>query len=193
MNWYYILVVTHIIGTALGVGAMTVGDTLFVRAVKKKHIDSGMVEAWKTISGIVWTGLVLLFISGVLFFVAYRLGMTNRLPMAFGAKFWLKMVIVGVLFVNGILMHWKSLPLLSRVASEGGQLSSPRFLSGAKFFFASGAISLVSWYGALMLGLARNMPVSFLQGLGIYILILAIAVLLSQLARRRMTTYITSS
>ncbi len=190
MNWYYLLIVAHIIGTALGVGAVTVGDSLFFRALKNKRIDTSMVETWQTISGIVWTGLSILFFSGVLFFVVYRLGTPTHLSLAFTSKFWLKMLIVGVLFLNGIIMHWKSMPLLARVAAEGGKLSSPRFLSSAGLFFATSAISFVSWYTALMLGIARNFPLTFFQGLGIYLAVLILAILVSQIIRVRVQRYL---
>lgn len=185
MNWYYILVVLHIVGTALGVGAVTVGDTLFFRALKNKRIDGSMVETWKTVSQIVWVGLSLLFFSGVLFFVAYRLGTPARLDLAFTSKFWIKMIIVGVLSANGLFMHFKTIPTLERLAREGGKLSSPLFQQSAARFFASGAISFTSWYGALALGAARKLPLSFWQALLVYLVILAIAIGVSQLMARR--------
>ncbi len=193
MSWYYILVVAHIIGTSLGVGAVTVNDSLFFRALKNKRIDKSMIETWKTISGIIWVGLSILFFSGVLFFVVYRLGAPTHLSLAFTSKFWLKMVIVGVLFANGLAMHAKSLQLLSRVVAEGGKLSSPRFLSSANLFFASGAISFVSWYAALMLGITRNFSLTFLQGLGVYLAILILAVFASYIIRIRVQRYLLQS
>lgn len=190
MNWYYLLVVAHIVGTSLGVGGMTVGDTLFFRALKNKRIDQGMLDTWKTISMIIWVGLCLLFFSGVLFFVVYRLGAPTHLSLAFTSKFWLKMVIVGVLFVNGLAMHAKSMSLLSNVVAEGGKLSSPRFLSSAGPFFTSGAISFVSWYAALMLGIARSLSFTFLQGLGMYLLVLMLAIFATQIMRVRIQHYL---
>jgi hypothetical protein len=185
MNWYSILVILHIVGTALGVGAVTVGDMLFFRALKTKRIDESMVETWKTVSQIVWTGLALLFFSGVFFFVVYRLGMPARLNLAFTSKFWIKMIIVGVLSLNGLFMHFNMIPTLERLAREGGKLSSQLFQKSAGRFFASGAISFTSWYAALTLGVARSIPFSFWQALLIYLIILALAIGVSHIMRRR--------
>ncbi|MBI2426287.1 MAG: hypothetical protein HYV34_00400 [Candidatus Kerfeldbacteria bacterium] len=185
MNWYFILVVLHIVGTALGVGAVTVGEALFFRALKNKRIDESMVETLKTVSQIVWVGLSVLFFSGAFFFVVYRLGAPERLDLAFSSKFWIKMLIVGVLSANGVFMHFKTIPALERLAREGGKLSSPLFQKYAWQFFASGAISFTSWYGALALGAARNFPLTFWQALVVYILILAFAIGVSQMICRR--------
>ncbi len=193
MNGYEILVAAHVIGVAFSVGAVTVGDMLFFRAVKQKKIDESMVETWKIVSRIVWTGLVILFLSGVLFFVAYRLGMPSRLPLAFTAKFWLKMTIVGVLFINGLFMHWKAIPILSKIVQEGGQLRSPIFQSAAPVFFANGAISLISWYAVILLGVMRNLSLTFWQGLILYIALLGIAIGISQILRRRVQYYLTKT
>lgn len=189
MDWYTLLVFLHIAGTALGVGGATTSDMLFFRALKTRRLSEEGLRMLKTVSQVVWAGLCLLLISGFAFFLVYRLGgsMNSRLALAFDPRFWTKMIGVLVLFANGLVMHWKTMPLLETIASEkGDNLSSSTFRDHARLFFTTGAISITSWYGVLLLGIWRKLDLSFPIMLLIYVVVVAIAVAAANLLRHKL-------
>lgn len=187
MEWYTFLVFLHITGTALGVGGASVSDMLFFRALKNRRLSEEGLGMLKTVSLVVWTGLSLLLISGFAFFVVYRLGIPTRLGLAFEPRFWTKMTAVFVLFVNGLVMHWKSMPHLEKIAREkGDNLSSPTFRDHATLFFTTGAISITSWYGVLLLGIWRKLDLSFPLMLAIYVAVVVGAIAVANILRSKL-------
>lgn len=187
MEWYTFLVFLHIVGTALGVGGATISDILFFRALKNRHLSEEGLSMLKTVSFVVWSGVGLLLISGFAFFLVYRLGLSTRLDLAFEPRFWTKMIGVLVIFANGMVMHWKSMPRLEKIAEEKGEnLSSPTFRNNAAFFFTTGAISITSWYGVLLLGIWRKLDLSFSLTLSIYVAVVLGAIIAANALRRKL-------
>jgi len=85
------------------------------------------------------------------------------------------MFIVGVIFVNGIIFHAWHIPRMVRHAGEHLP-SSDEFMRKSSFLMASGAVSLVSWTCAVILGSLRGVPYSFAAVTGVYFLINTCAV-----------------
>ena len=95
----------------------------------------------------------------------------------------MKVIVVGVIIVNGILLNLKISPRLVKISfgklhkHKPGELRRQR-----KLAFALGAISITSWFSAFIFGMLRSVPISFANLLAIYLIVLGIAISLSQIA-----------
>ena len=95
------------------------------------------------------------------------------------------MIVVGILTINGIALNLIIAPRLIDISfgrphkHRKGELHQYR-----KFAYAAGAISLISWYTAFILGMFRSLSLSVITILGIYVVVLLIGILLSQLLEK---------
>mgnify|MGYP000935891477 CR=1 FL=1 len=167
-----VFIAFHMLGFIFGLGGATIADTMFFRFLgdykisKKEHVVLGML------SQIVWGGLVLLWISGILIF----LGDVERYSNS--SKFLLKVVVVTVITINGFLLNTVVAPKLMKIDWKLGHNAKRRVLR--KYAFALGAISMVSWYSAFILGSIRSLPYSFERLLVAYALVLILTIVGSQ-------------
>ena len=132
------------------------------------------------VSEVVWFGLALLVISGIGLYLP-EMAHLNESP-----KFLVKMIVVGVIIVNGVFLNLKISPQLVKI-SFGGKHKMGELRGFRKLAFALGAVSLTSWFSAFILGIFRSVPLSFIHLLAIYIIALAIAVSLSQILESHLT------
>lgn len=175
-----VLVIFHLLGFALGVGAATMADIFFFKFLSDLRISEQENETLQTISQVIWFGLGLLIISG--------LGLVLVDPATYfaSAKFLVKMVVVGVITINGLFLNLYITPLLVRISfgdkhpHHTGELRHERGLA-----FAGGAISLTSWYTAFILGFMDTAPLPFWPLLVCYFALLVIAIAISQVIERR--------
>ena len=171
-----ILGIIHLLGIALGVGGATIIDIFFFKFLKDFRISEWEAEVMRTLSNIIWFALAILVISGIGLFLphAEQLGESP--------KFLLKVITVIVIIANGAMLNLLIAPKLIRISfrekhdHEIGELHRIR-----KMAFALGAISIVSWYAALILGAIRKAAFDFLPLLSGYLLLLLIGILISQL------------
>ncbi len=164
----------HTIGFILGAGAATITDILFFRFMKDNRISEEEKGVLDTLSGVIWAGIALLVFSGFALYLP-QIETLNASP-----KFLLKAVVVGVVVINGFFLNFRLAPYLT-------QLSLDRAVAPTKlrrFAFALGGISLVSWYTALFLGLARSISFTFCQGLIGYGALLLLVIIGSQIFER---------
>ena len=129
MNGYEILVAAHVIGVAFSVGAVTVGDMLFFRAVKQRRLTRHGRNLENRFADCV-TGPSSFFFP-VFCFCRLPTRDAKCLPLAFTAKFWLKMTIVGVLFINGLFMHWKAIQYCRKLSKRADNFVRRFSVSGA--------------------------------------------------------------
>lgn len=160
MDTYTLLVITHIIGTVLGVGGATFAEILALRAGRDGVFDDEESATLKVTYFVLRTGLALAILSGFGFLVFYRLnGFESAL---LDPKLWAKMTIVVIILLNAILWTAHKMP-----------------------FWLGSPISLVSWYAALVLGTWRDVPYSYVQIMLGYVVIVIIAgVILSYIRKR---------
>jgi len=173
-----IYTIIHIFGVALGAGGSFMADVLFVSATKDKVLDKSELSILKIGSAVTWAGLFILIISGALLF--------SIDPAAYisSDKFILKMIIVLIITINGLVFHLVHTPRLMKL--KGKRLNtSEYFKKYSKSMYYSGAISIVSWVSALILGALRMIPVSVALGLLIYISLVIIAIIGSEIKRRQ--------
>lgn len=175
-----VVVFFHALAAAVGVGATTVTDVLFFKFLKDFKISHSEKSIMDTMSHIIWVALGILIITGIgLYFPA-----ADRLLDS--SKFLVKLVAVSVITLNGLLLNFIISPWLTKLDFQDThpEKGEPRLFR--KLSFASGAISISSWYIVFLLGSLRSIPLSFRAGLLIYIGVVFGAVFLSQLYEGKM-------
>ncbi len=176
------IVIFHAIGAALGLGGATVADILFFKFLKDFRIAEWEADVLKKLSQIIWFALAVLVITGIGLYLP-NADILNQTP-----KFLVKVIIVGIIILNGAFLNLYISPRLVKISfgekhpHEKGELKKERQLA-----FAMGAISIVSWYSAFILGM-YDPNIGFQLLLGIYLLIVAAAVLASQILEKNLAS-----
>jgi len=127
MDWYTILVIAHIVGVALGVGGATFAEVNLVRALRDGEISPDESALMRGTYAILRLGFFMLVLSGFGFLLYYRLSGAEEL--LYSPTLWAKLAVIGALSVNAALMQMRFIPLVW-----------------------GSAISITSWYAALILG-----------------------------------------
>lgn len=169
MNYmiYELTTFFHLVGFALGFGGAMVSDFIFFSSIKDKKVTSTEFRFMQLGGKLVWIGLGLLFISGV--------GLVLLNPSILSSsKFLIKMVIVGVIAINGVIFHSIHLPHLRDHIGVFFH-DSQSFHKHSHYLTMSGGVSVVSWFCAALLGSLPGLSYSFLQLLGVYVLLFLFA------------------
>jgi len=140
----------HFIGLSMGLGAATLLDLMIIRFFLGQEMTQQKLEMFAFLADLVNVGLKLLWVTGLGFLVLYWL--TDPVKLG-NEKVWAKMVIVGILTINGWFIHRIVLPFMH------GQIGYT-MLGGVPFrkkfvFVTMGMISFVSWYAPIVIA---NMP-----------------------------------
>ena len=167
----------HLAAVAVGVGGATITDIFFFRFLRNLRISNGEAKTLRVLSGIIWIAIIFVILSGVALYASDP-ARYNQAP-----KFLAKMVIVCVILANGLLLNLYISPRLSEIKFEKETHRELRRFR--KIAFASGAISLTSWYAALVLGALRNLSVDLAMILGVYLALLTGAIIFSQITESR--------
>ncbi len=161
MAWEPILLTLHILGTVLGVGAATFWEIFYL---KFKSVMNGQLEPrgnsfFAIIFRVILIGAGFLIVSsaGYVFYYAST-GQTNLL---LRPAFLAKLTIVGFLALDYLLVMSKKI--------------APWLAS---------SISLASWYSALILGVWRDLQVSYLVIIFAYLVFVGIAVIFLSALRK---------
>ncbi|MBI2590183.1 hypothetical protein HYW32_04165 [Candidatus Berkelbacteria bacterium] len=163
-----IAVILHVIGTVLGVGAVTVNDVMLLRALGDG--DQGIAYQKNAIwfSLIIWIGWIILAGSAVYF------ALTNSWVMQSG-KILLKLFLFGVLTINGLMMNFILTPALERLKRVDWQEKRPALKRIVRLGVFPGALSITSWYATLILGAAGRQTWTVEQMFSIFALALLVA------------------
>lgn len=163
MDWFQILIIMHLVGTVLGVGGATFAEINIMRALSDGVVSPDESNLMRGVYTTIRLGLFLTLISGFGFLVYYRLnGMEELL---YAAKLWAKMTIIGFLSVNAILLQIRFIP-----------------------FMWGSAISITSWYAALVLGSIRQIEYSYFAILAVYAAAVCVAFLILSRIHKKMVT-----
>ena len=167
----------HFVGLALGLGAATALDLIIVRFLVTGTITQDRSSVVLFASKIVDLGLLILWASGVALLLCYAAYEPDKLG---NPKVLAKIVIVGVLTLNGLYIHKVVLPLIDE--RVGLRLFENMSNRQRRFLITSGAVSATSWYVPLVLGALPqiNFVVSASTIILAYALILAMAILMAQ-------------
>lgn len=161
-------IILHIFGAVLGAGGAFMSDAMFFSSMRDRIITHTELRFLKLGSIMVWAGLGVLLVSGLLLFSLNPAGYLAS------SKFLVKMTIVLIIVLNGVLFHYAHIPRISRHINHHLP-SSDEFVRRSIFLVISGAISLVSWSATLVLGVLRSIPYSYTQGMLLYLIIVAAA------------------
>ena len=144
MDLYLLLVTAHIFGAILGVGGITFAEIFYFKSARDNVIDETESSFLKTTYFVVRMGTILLVLSGFGFLAYYRF--IGNEELLYNPQLWAKLTIVIIIALNAALLQAKTIP---------AWLGSP--------------VSLVSWYATMLLGIFRNVEMSYFQAMIIYI------------------------
>ena len=174
------LIIGHLVGIVLGVGGATVSDVFFFKSIKDGKITDTEYDTLITITKLIWTGLVILALSGFGFLVLAFTAMPELWEAGYSAdKILMKLIITAIIAANGMVFHIIILPMFEAHLNQ--PLITPHFNKTAPLLFTSGAISGVSWWSALILGAWRGLQAPFLTLLGVYLILLIGAIIVSNI------------
>jgi hypothetical protein len=143
----------HLLGLTIGLGGATILDIMLFRLViRGQAIHQSDADLVRVVSGLVSCALVVLWVTGISFLIQYWYDTPELLA---NPKLYAKIAVVGVLTVNGMVLHARVLPLLYRNIGRplfDGLLAKERFL-----MTVCGATSVISWYTPFILGIAKEL------------------------------------
>lgn len=169
--------ILHLFGVVLGAGGAYLGDTLFFFSTRNGVLSAVELSFLKRMGSFVWVGLALLLVSGIGLFL---LDPERYLA---SSKFLSKMVIVAVIAANGVIFHTVHFKVLKSLIGVPFR-SSKEFRRKGLFMLMSGAVSVVSWTSALVLGSLRSLPFTVGEILGVYAVMVLCAVSAALVFRR---------
>lgn len=175
-----IVTALHVLAMAVGVGAATVTDVFFFRFLRNFKISHEEARLMRVLSSIIWVALICAILTGL------ALYLTDPLKYNATPKFLAKMGVVLIIALNGALLNAYISPRLTHISFVHHPLQQiDLFRHFRRLAFASGAISIVSWYTALFLGTLRQAPFTLEQITLAYGAILIVAIIGSQIMERR--------
>jgi hypothetical protein len=151
-----IVVIGHAVSAAIGLGAATVSDVLFFKFLEDGNITNKETPVLDVMTKIMWVALTLLILTGVMLFLSDPVGYLES------SKFIVKMFIVFIIAINGLLMTTYLHKNMQKLT-----FTDPYHRKVKRIAFASGAISIASWYLSFFLGSVRSIPFDTTTGLGL--------------------------
>ena len=177
MDAILLLLVVHLVGTIIAVGGATMSDALFFRSIKNRRISLDEYNLLHEAGKVIWGGLALAIISGAGMVLLEYLaaGSVARLGLGF---FQLKVLLVGVVIVNGVVFHTRVLPFVKKHLQK--DMRERLFVKKYWLFALTGSISIVSWWSIVLLALIKP-ALSFAYLLNVYLVAVVFAALFSYL------------
>lgn len=167
-------------------GAALMSDFIFFSSIRDEKISNTEMRFLRLGGKVVWIGLALIVISGFILFATDPVRYINS------SKFIAKMAVVVVIIVNGAIFHLMHIPHLHRHAGAHFP-SSDEFVRKVPFLLTNGAVSIISWSSALILGVLRSLPYSVLEILGVYVVILLLGVTVAISLRKKFIPHLSKS
>lgn len=178
MDYHNILLAFHLLGVVIGMGGALASDAIFFSSIRDEKVSQTELRFLKLGSRMVWTGLLIIVISGTLLFageVDYYLTST---------KFLAKMTVAAIIILNGAVFHFVHIPRFHRHA-EHHFPSSDEFMRAVPLLLLGGVISTISWLSAFVLGLWREVPYNYSEIMMMYGMILLISAAVAIILKRR--------
>jgi len=162
---------------ALGMGAALLADVFLIKFIKDAKITEKEADILRTFSKAVWFGLAMFFISGV------ALTLPRLDTLISSAKFQVKIIAILVIIINGALLNTIVGPKLVEIFARE---TSKKFQTARKLAFGLGAVSVTSWFTAFLLGALRTLQINFGPLLALYVGILTLNILISQIVESQL-------
>lgn len=178
-RYHELILIGHFLGVALGLGGATITDIFFFKFLKDFRISEQEAGVMHTLSQMIWFALALLVLTGL------GLYLPEAEELNQSAKSLVKMIVVAVIIINGAFLNLFVAPKLVKISfREKREHRSGELHYERKIAFALGAVSMVSWYSAFILGMLRQIPLDFSSLFLIYLLLLGVAIVASQFMER---------
>jgi hypothetical protein len=161
----------HVAAVVVGMGAAINTDILFTFFGINKKLSRTEIGTIRFLSHVVTVALGAILLTGLLLFLSNPAGYLAS------AKFLTKMSIVVLLCVNGFLLH----QYVFKHISDKNFLTAKREYNIRRVAFALGAVSFVSWFSAMSLGVLDKITISYPAAFSIYAILILCAVVVSQL------------
>lgn len=159
MDIYTLIVAGHVIGTILGTGGATIAEVQITKALADKKVSPDERALMHANYALIRIGMVILFISVVGMFW-YHLSQGNQFILT-SEKLWIKELMFTAIVLNAVALTKRWVPL-----------------------WLGASISLTSWWGATLLGLAGRLPYSFETYLVGYVVAILMVAGVSHLIRQ---------
>ena len=179
-TYRFVFIILHVFFVVLGMGSALVVDLLFNYYIRDRKLSEDEHKTLNFLTKVIWIALSLITASGLLIFL------TDSEWYLASPKFLLKMCIVLVIAINGFLFYKITHKSLREIEFTNRDGSHP-LVRMRRLSFAFGAVSFISWMSVFLLGSLRSIPLSLGQGLLVYLGLLSIGIVASQLLERRIT------
>jgi len=173
-----ILIGLHLLGVIIGMGGAFTSDAIFFSSISDEKVSHTEVRFLKLGGKMVWLGIFIIALSGLFIFYS------NPEFYLHSSKFLAKMSVVAILLLNGLIFHLVHIPRFHRHA-ESHFPSSEEFMHFAPWLLVGGVISSISWLSALILGLWRGIPYSYLEIMSFYGLVLLVIIIFTLIFRKK--------
>lgn len=160
-------IIGHVLSVVVGMGAAIVTDILSFRYGFNKILSSFEVSTIRFLSKVVTGALLVIILTGIFIFLS------NPAAYLVSVKFLIKMTVVGILIINGFLIH----RFVFENIDEAGIITKPKYKSLRRLGFSLGAVSITSWVTALVLGSLDAIPFTYLEAFLLYLALLVLAVI----------------
>lgn len=177
------IIILHVLSMALGLGAATLADVFFFRFLKDTRISHEESRVLTLTSEFIWFALCMVVTTGL----ALYLPETQAYHDA--PKFMMKMIVVGIIIVNGAFLNLYIAPKLVKISfGEKHEHKEGELLFARKIAFALGPISIISWYSAFILGsLPASNPIEFFTFFKVYAALLIVGITVGQIMEQRIS------
>jgi hypothetical protein len=170
-----IILIIHALAGGIGIGATVITDALFFQFLRDFKISKIESQTFKTISLVLWAALITLIITGALLYGS------DVATYSASSKFLIKMTTVIVITLNGIVLNLFLTPRMKQLSFHTPHAHRRHILT-KRVGFAAGSVSIISWFSAFLLGSVSSIPLTYIQSLGIYTLLIIAGISASQLA-----------
>lgn len=130
-NWFLFL---HFAGIIIGLGAVSVIDTMGFISRKSKHLTQMTIEAHHVTKPLIWLGTTIVFLSWIFLFNGSNIAVV-------------KTIILGILILNGSFLSFYISPRLDRLSGKGKLI--PQNLQ--KKITLSFIVSFLGWWSFVFL------------------------------------------
>jgi hypothetical protein len=165
-NNIQIFTILHVLAVVIGMGGAIITDMFFIYFGYNKLISREENKVLKIASHLVVVGLIFIIFTGAMLFISNIDKYLNS------AKFLTKITVVTMLSINGLILHL----LVFKNLAKKHFLDAKKYKKYRLLAFICGAVSVVSWFSAISLGILDSIAISFASAISIYFLLLVLGI-----------------
>ena len=142
-SWSFLLMI-HLVGLALGVGSATAKVVLLQKCYRDSTFVPVYLKVMKPLTQVLVLGLVLMTLSGIIWLV---------MGFGFPAPMIVKLVLVGTVWVLGLLIDNVTEPRFRKLAPVNGEAPSQAFIQIQKKHLALEITATLIFYIIMAIGI----------------------------------------